>query len=196
MLSSLQGSVRTAVVRTTGALIGSSSQGLHTSCVMFAEPLKKKKRLDPIVLKMRVDRKVRKIEKAIRQLENAEKVLKPLMERTLAPQVYRELELRTRDEDQLEQLKERADKLFQLWSLYRKDVSDQQIRSIRQVTLAQQRVLTELQAEWPELHQHALSIDEQLLPYEETRLITDSPPNPAYIPPDGTRTTVTKQWMM
>jgi len=36
---------------------------------MFAEPLKKKKRLDPQILKAREDRKRKKIEKSIRKLE-------------------------------------------------------------------------------------------------------------------------------
>lgn len=41
----------------------------RSSVPMFAEPLKKKKRLDPQILKAREDRKRKKIEKAIRKLE-------------------------------------------------------------------------------------------------------------------------------
>jgi len=39
------------------------------SVPIFAEPLKKKKRLDPQILKAREDRKRKKIEKAIKKLE-------------------------------------------------------------------------------------------------------------------------------
>jgi large subunit ribosomal protein L40 len=45
-----------------------------------AEPLKKKKRLDPAVIKAREERKKRKLEKQIRRLEKHEKQLKPLDE--------------------------------------------------------------------------------------------------------------------
>lgn len=41
----------------------------RSSVPMFAEPLKKKKRLDPQILKAREDRRRKKIEKSIRKLE-------------------------------------------------------------------------------------------------------------------------------
>lgn len=45
-----------------------------------AEPLKKKRRLDPSIVKAREDRKKRKIEKQIRRLERNAKQLKPIEE--------------------------------------------------------------------------------------------------------------------
>lgn len=45
----------------------------RASLPMFAEPLKKKKRLDPQILKAREDRKRKKIEKSIRKLEKVYK---------------------------------------------------------------------------------------------------------------------------
>lgn len=47
----------------------------RSSTPLFAEPLKKKKRLDPQILKAREDRKRRKIEKAIRKLEKVNSLL-------------------------------------------------------------------------------------------------------------------------
>lgn len=41
----------------------------RASTPLFGEPLKKKKRLDPQILKAREDRKRKKIEKSIRKLE-------------------------------------------------------------------------------------------------------------------------------
>lgn len=55
--------VATRNVTTYGPLL------FRTSETMLAEPLKKKKRLDPQILKAREDRKRKKIEKAIRKLE-------------------------------------------------------------------------------------------------------------------------------
>lgn len=46
----------------------------RSSAPLFAEPLKKKKRLDPQILKAREDRKRKKVEKAIRRLEKVVKV--------------------------------------------------------------------------------------------------------------------------
>lgn len=48
--------------------------------VLYAEPLKKKKKLDPAVIKAREERKRKKLEKAIRRLERSEKQLKPIEE--------------------------------------------------------------------------------------------------------------------
>lgn len=45
-----------------------------------AEPLKKKKRLDPAVIKAREERKRRKLEKQIRRLQKTERQLKPIDE--------------------------------------------------------------------------------------------------------------------
>lgn len=48
--------------------------------VIRAEPLKKKKRIDPAVIKAREERKKRKLEKQIRRLEKNARQLKPLIE--------------------------------------------------------------------------------------------------------------------
>lgn len=48
--------------------------------VLCAEPLKKKKKLDPAVIKAREERRRKKIEKAIRKLERNQKQLKPIEE--------------------------------------------------------------------------------------------------------------------
>lgn len=47
---------------------------------LFAEPLKKKKKLDPQVIKQREDRRRRKLEKQIRRLEKNSRQLKPIDE--------------------------------------------------------------------------------------------------------------------
>lgn len=44
------------------------------------EPLKRKKKIDPMIIKMRTERKKRKIEKQIRRLEKLAKQLKPIDE--------------------------------------------------------------------------------------------------------------------
>ena len=51
---------------------------LQFTPVLFAEPLKKKKKMDPAVLKAREDRKRKKLEKQIRKLEKNSRQLKPI----------------------------------------------------------------------------------------------------------------------
>lgn len=53
---------------------------LHISPALYAEPQKKKKRLDPAIIKAREDRSRRKLEKAIRKLEKHARQLKPIDE--------------------------------------------------------------------------------------------------------------------
>lgn len=48
--------------------------------IVCGEPLKKKKRLDPAILKARLDRKKRKIEKQIRRLQKNMRQFKPVEE--------------------------------------------------------------------------------------------------------------------
>lgn len=172
------------------------SAALQTSAVLRAEPLKKKRRLDPAVLKMRVERKVKKIEKSIRQLEMADKVLKPLLEQTVPPHVHRELALRTRPAGELAPAQARLDRLLPAWTAYRKEVDRQQQRSVRQVLRAQQRALLELRAESEPLYRRAIAVDAALLPFDDELVLTESGPSASYRPPDGLRTDVTKQWIM
>lgn len=65
-----------------------NSHGIHTTNnlnlyytpVLFAEPLKKKKKLDPAIVKAREDRRRKKLEKQIRRLEKNARQLKPIEE--------------------------------------------------------------------------------------------------------------------
>lgn len=52
----------------------------HSTPVLLAEPLKKKKRMDPAIIKARMERKQRKLSKQIRKLKKNAKQLKPIEE--------------------------------------------------------------------------------------------------------------------
>lgn len=52
----------------------------HITATLNAEPTKKKKRIDPAIIKAKEDRAKRKIEKAIRKLEKHARQLKPIEE--------------------------------------------------------------------------------------------------------------------
>ena len=48
--------------------------------IVCGEPMKKRKRLDPAIIKARLDRKKRKIEKQIRRLQKNSRQFKPIEE--------------------------------------------------------------------------------------------------------------------
>ena len=50
--------------------------------------MKKKRRLDPAILRRRVERKKKKIEKAIKRLEKMRKTLKPVLEMEIPQVLY------------------------------------------------------------------------------------------------------------
>lgn len=53
---------------------------IQTTPILCAEPLKKKKKIDPQLLKQREERRRKKIEKQIRRLEKNSRQLKPIDE--------------------------------------------------------------------------------------------------------------------
>lgn len=65
---------------TTRSLYTSSKLCFNVTQPLCAEPLKKKKRIDPQVIKAREDRRRKKIEKQIRRLEKNARQLKPIDE--------------------------------------------------------------------------------------------------------------------
>ena len=61
-------------------MIAQRIRAICTTPVLMAEPLKKKKKLDPQVIKQREERKRKKLEKQIRRLEKNSRQLKPIDE--------------------------------------------------------------------------------------------------------------------
>ena len=55
-----------------------------------AEPLKKKKKIDPAVLRAREERKKKKIERNIKRLEKLDKTLKPVEELSVPQSLIKE----------------------------------------------------------------------------------------------------------
>jgi large subunit ribosomal protein L40 len=56
----------------------SNNLNLQFTPILFAEPLKKKRKMDPAVVKAREERKKKKLEKQIRKLEKNSRTLKPI----------------------------------------------------------------------------------------------------------------------
>lgn len=58
----------------------SNKLNFHYTPVLYAEPLKKKKKIDPAVVKAREERRRKRLEKQIRRLEKNARQLKPIDE--------------------------------------------------------------------------------------------------------------------
>jgi large subunit ribosomal protein L40 len=149
------------------------NRGLFTTSYLFAEPLRKKKRIDPQVLKRRTERKLRKLEKEIRRLESTKKQLKPIIE------ANNELKRMTK-----------------LWSIYKSEERVTELKSIKSMVYSQNRALNELRKESQELYESAISVDNDLMPFKVEDVKKETPKIDNYETPDGRITDLTKQWTM
>ena len=170
---------------------------LFTTTVLMAEPLKKKKRIDPAVLKKREEKKMKKLEREIRRLEATPKQFKPIVELQLSPNIMRELDRRQRPvTEQTTDADRQLAQLRKVWSIYRSEQTAMEFESIKAVVDSQRKALAALRRESEELFQSAISIDEELIPFENDLVKKESPPIEAYKRPDGKKSDVTKQWTM
>ncbi|XP_015176445.1 PREDICTED: 39S ribosomal protein L40, mitochondrial [Polistes dominula] len=152
---------------------------------LLAEPLKKKKRLDPAILREREERKKRKLEKFIRRLEKHSKQLKPIGELEIPLNLKIEKEKRTRELPHLsEEDVEKRILLQKEWARYKYRQYLDNIQTIDRFISSQNKALQELKAESEELYNEALQIDLTFLPYLN-RGPCHTPPIKNYDSPDG-----------
>ncbi|XP_065353894.1 large ribosomal subunit protein mL40 [Cloeon dipterum] len=164
-----------------------------TPCLM-AEPLKKKKRIDPAVLRAREERKKKKIEKQIRRLEKNSRQLKPIDELEIPPAVYDTLKQRARKPTIIshEEMEERA-LLLKEWSRYKMKERMNDVQLLDKMILSQQKAMDELRLESEELYQEALAMDLNVMPFTIKGPV-HTPPIVNYDSPDGEYTDITKDW--
>uniref|UniRef100_A0A0K8SNV1 Large ribosomal subunit protein mL40 n=1 Tax=Lygus hesperus TaxID=30085 RepID=A0A0K8SNV1_LYGHE len=161
---------------------------------LCAEPLKKKKKLDPQIIKQREERKRKRLEKQIRRLEKNAKQLKPIEECEIPMEILNEKSSRARPSPKLtrEELNGRAS-LIKEWSLYRYRQNLNDAQMIDRIVLSQQWALDQLRAESEELYQAAVTPDEGLMPFIATGPV-ETPPIQNYDSPDGEFVDVSKKW--
>ncbi|KAL1461525.1 hypothetical protein WDU94_013412 [Cyamophila willieti] len=154
----------------------------HPLC---AEPMKKKKRVDPALVKSREDRRKKKMEKEIKKLKKNAQQLKPIDDLEVPYALIAQKHIRTRPEPQLseEVIESRAD-LLKEWTLYRSRETQKDYKLIDKLVYSQQRALDELRLESEELYQEAIQIDLSLLPFTAKGPL-HTPPIENYESPDG-----------
>ncbi|XP_043492233.1 39S ribosomal protein L40, mitochondrial isoform X2 [Polistes fuscatus] len=133
---------------------------------LLAEPLKKKKRLDPAILREREERKKKKLEKFIRRLEKHSKQLKPIGELEIPLYLKTEKEERTRKLLPLsEEEEDRRILLQKEWSRYKQKQYLDDIRTIDRFISSQNKALQELKAESEELYNEAIQASTRVQSY-------------------------------
>lgn len=171
------------------------SRSIFTTNVLLAEPPKKKKRIDPTMLRAKVDRKLKKLEKSIRKLERNERQLKPIVEYTLPPAIAKEIELRTRNED-YSSIEKDYNNILKIWTIYKSRESELELKNLRRIQRAQEKALLELKVLSPFLYEAAVSFDDSLLPFLDETMIRETPKLDNYTPPDGNKLDISKEWKM
>lgn len=171
---------------------------IFTSCPLNAEPPRKKRRLDPAMLKLRVERKIKKYEREIQRLENEPKQLIPILEYQYTNSEIRDLKSRPQHSfDNVEISMSDVRAAQRIWGFYRAAQSRMINNSIRKVERAQKRALDTLKEIDLDLYNRTVSVDDALLvPYRSSLMRKETAPNPKYVCPDGYVKDITKEWVM
>ncbi|KAK2582652.1 hypothetical protein KPH14_004931 [Odynerus spinipes] len=136
--------------------------------VLLAEPLKKKKKLDPAIVRQREEKKRRRLEKTIRRLEKSSRQLKPISELEIPLFLKIEKEYK-----------------------HKQHIND--VQTIDKFISSQYKALNELRAESEELYNEAIQIDLSFLPYA-TKGPYHTPPIENYDSPDGEYIDLTQKY--
>ncbi|XP_007956649.1 39S ribosomal protein L40, mitochondrial [Orycteropus afer afer] len=153
---------------------------------MRAEPLRKKKKVDPKrdqAAKDRLKKRIRRLEKASQELIPIEDFITPVKFLDKARQ-------RPQVELPFEETERRA-LLLKKWSLYKQQEQEMERAAVKSLLEAQQEALQELCLASPELHAEAIKRDPRLLPFESEGP-HHTPPVPNYQPPEGKYNNITK----
>ncbi|XP_054716582.1 39S ribosomal protein L40, mitochondrial-like [Uloborus diversus] len=160
---------------------------------LSAEPLRKKRRIDPAVLRERAEKKIKRIQRDIRRLEKVAKQFKPLAELEPPKTILRESD-RARPPVQLSdaEIQERAE-IKQQWAVYKRREHVAELNAIQSLISAQEKAMDALQEASPELYEEALQPDPALVPFTLKGPV-ETPPVENYDYPDGDYFDVTKQY--
>ncbi|KAK9752667.1 Mitochondrial ribosomal protein L28 [Popillia japonica] len=165
-----------------------------TTPCLLAEPLKKKKRIDPAIIKAREERRKKRLEKQIRRLEKNARQLKPIEECEIPLVLINEKKERQRQVGTInvEELEKRV-LLEKKWALYKKEQHLKDLKMLDRIAYSQQKALDELRNVSEELYQEAIQIDFHLIPFESVGPVS-TPAIENYDTPDGDYQDISKKW--
>ncbi|KAL0819527.1 hypothetical protein ABMA28_007624 [Loxostege sticticalis] len=160
---------------------------------LCAEPMKKKKKLDPQIIKAREDRRRKKIEKQIRRLQKNAQQLKPIDEMEVPLHLLDQLGKRKRPVEVKPEVLEARALLQKEWTRYKREEYMSSVAQIDRIMAAQRRALDKLYEESEDLYYEAIMPDLSLIPYTIKGPVA-TPPIKDYESPDGEYIDVSKKW--
>lgn len=166
----------------------------RASPILFAEPLKKKKRIDPMIIKQREERKRKRLEKMIRRLEKGARQEKPIDECEVPEEIINERASRIRQlKPPSEEIQNQRILLLKQWTSYSVKQHLADIKMCDRLVLSQQWALDQLKSESEELYNAAIQLDESLIPFRSKGPV-ETPPIESYDSPDGEYIDISKKW--
>ncbi|PBC28228.1 39S ribosomal protein L40 [Apis cerana cerana] len=152
--------------------------------IFRGEPLKKKKRIDPAIIRAKEEKKKKKIQKRIRMLEKHENHMKPIFEIDTLAEVLqndkRPCHLTSLSEEEIE----RRRLLEREWIKYKQNQWLKDLHVIKSILSSQETALKELKAISKQLYKKAVEFDDSYLPYDVIGPV-HTPPIENYDTPDG-----------
>lgn len=171
---------------------------ISTTQSLNAQPPKKRRRIDPALLRTRVEKKIFKHEREIAKLEKEPRQPIPILEYQYSNSEIRDFKSRPgrslEDVNLTEGILKAAQKL---WNFYKHEQCSIETKSIRRVEVAQTRALDTLKQLDENLFEKTITVDDiTLIPCTSSQIRKETPPNQAYRPPDGHVKDLTKDWVM
>ncbi|XP_041969686.1 39S ribosomal protein L40, mitochondrial [Aricia agestis] len=180
-------SVNVRGIYTTGV------QQFNVTNQLWAEPMRKKKKMDPAIIKAREERRRKKIEKQIRRLEKNARQLKPIDEVEPPLHLLDQLGKRKRNVVVTPEQEEARALLLKDWTRYKREEYISNVAQVDRIMAAQRRALDMLYEESEDLYNEALMPDLSLIPYTIMGTYA-TPPIKNYDSPDGEYQDVSKEW--
>lgn len=165
----------------------------HNTPVVCAEPMRKKKRLDPTILKERAEKKIRRIERDIRKLEKVAKKYKPISELEVPRKLYRDSDFKRSEAVLTETEMIERIQLKHEWAVYKRKEHVAEMNVLQRIVNAQENALDALQEASPELYEEALQADPSFIPFKMKGPV-ETPPIENYNYPDGDYIDITKEY--
>lgn len=162
--------------------------------MLMAEPMKKRKKADPALTKLRDERKRKRLWRDVKRLMRSQNQLKPLDELEVPYSLVDEPQKYARPKAQISDdlFCERED-LRQEWSIYKAKRHTQDLQMIERIEDAQEKALEELRLASPTLFDEAVKVDEAFLPFT-VNATTLTPPIKDFDSPQGDYKDCTKTW--
>jgi large subunit ribosomal protein L40 len=134
----------------------------------MAMPVKKKRKLDPQILRAREERRKKRITKALKKMEKKPRIARPIMELEPSVELIAEAETHRKRSNVVvsNDIINSRELLMKEWNRFSGLRHISEIRQLDSVIISQQEALDLLREESEELYQEAIQPDMSLIPFQ------------------------------